>query len=100
MSRNFIKANKETNNERATRIDEEQKTQNDEIMTSMIANTEIFEMVLDIMLNGISRENEINGGNAMVEVYVTLILKGQKVIDQVPLLIREQVQEQLDLLTK
>ena len=100
MSRNFIKANKETNNERATRIDEEQKTQNDEITTSMIANTEIFEMVLDIMLNGISRENEINGGNAMVEVYVTLILKGQKVIDQVPLLIREQVQEQLDLLTK
>ena len=100
MSRNFIKANKETNNERATRIDEEQKTQNDEIMTSMIANTEIFEMVLDIMLNGIYRENEINGGNAMVEVYVTLILKGQKVIDQVPLLIREQVQEQLDLLTK
>lgn len=100
MSRNFIKANKETNNERATRIDEEQKTQNDEIMTSMIANTEIFEMVLDIMLNGIYRENEINGGNAMVEVYVTLILKGQKVIDQVPLLIREQVQEQLDLLSK
>ena len=100
MSRNFIKANKETNNERATRIDEEQKTQNDEIITSMIANTEIFEMVLDIMLNGIYRENEINGGNAMVEVYVTLILKGQKVIDQVPLLIREQVQEQLDLLTK
>ena len=100
MSRNFIKANKETNNERATRIDEEQKTQNDEIMTSMIANTEIFEIVLDIMLNGIYRENEINGGNAMVEVYVTLILKGQKVIDQVPLLIREQVQEQLDLLTK
>ena len=100
MSRNFIKANKETNNERATRIDEEQKTQNDEITTSMIANTEIFEMVLDIMLNGISRENEINGGNAMVEVYVTLILKGQKVIDQVPLLIREQVQEQLDLLSK
>lgn len=100
MSRNFIKANKETNNERATRIDEEQKTQNNEITTSMIANTEIFEMVLDIMLNGIYRENEINGGNAMVEVYVTLILKGQKVIDQVPLLIREQVQEQLDLLTK
>ena len=100
MSRNFIKMQKETTNERATRIDEEQKAQNDEIMTSMIANTEIFEMVLDIMLNGISRENEINGGNAMVEVYVTLILKGQKVIDQVPLLIREQVQEQLDLLTK
>ena len=100
MSRNFIKANKETNNERATRIDEEQKTQNNEITTSIIANTEIFEMVLDIMLNGIYRENEINGGNAMVEVYVTLILKGQKVIDQVPLLIREQVQEQLDLLTK
>ena len=50
MSRNFIKANKETNNERATRIDEEQKTQNNEITTSMIANTEIFEMVLDLSL--------------------------------------------------
>ena len=41
-----------------------------------------------------------DGVNQTVEVYVTLILKGQKTIEQVPAIIREQVQTQLDLLTK
>lgn len=83
-------------------LEAEQEVQNNEIMTSMIANTELFEMVLGMMPATLNTKNINNtkGVSSMVEVYVTLILKGQKTIDQVPAIIREQVQAQLDLLTK
>lgn len=73
----------------------EQKQQNEEILVNMLANTEMFEMILGMIPMTLSIENKNNGGSNMVEVYCTLIIKGVKTIEDVPLVIREQVIERL-----
>ena len=76
----------------------EQGQQNEEILVNMLANTEMFEMILGMMSMTLSIEDKNtknNGGSNMVEVYVTLIIKGVKTIEDVPLVIREQVIERL-----
>ena len=70
----------------------EQEQQNEEILVNMLANTEMFEMLLGMIPMSI---NENKGGNSMIEVYVTLIIKGVKTVEDVPLVIREQVIERL-----
>ena len=93
--KNQIKLLEETNSELII----SQETQDEEIVTNMLASVELFEMVLSIAPLSIdmSKSMEVN---PMVEVYVTLILKGEKTIEQVPAVIRDKVQAQLDLLTK
>ena len=76
----------------------EQEQQNEEILVNMLANTEMFEMILGMMPMTLSEEDKNtknNGGNSMIEVYCTLIIKGVKTIEDVPLVIREQVIERL-----
>ena len=74
-------------------LKDEQIMQNEEILVNMLANTEMFEMILGMMPTEINLNSK--GVNPMVEVYVTLIIKGVKSIDDVPLVIREQVIERL-----
>ena len=74
-------------------LEDEQIMQNEEILVNMLANTEIFEMILSMIPNEINLNSK--GVNPMVEVYTTLIIKGIKYIDDVPLVIREQVIERL-----
>ena len=71
----------------------EQEQQNEEILVNMLANTEMFEMILGMMPAETNTKN--NGGNSMIEVYCTLIIKGVKTIEDVPLVLREQVIERL-----
>lgn len=74
----------------------EQEQQNEEILVNMLANTEMFEMILGMIPMTLSEDKTKNsGGNSMIEVYVTLIIKGVKTIEDVPLVIREQVIERL-----
>lgn len=76
----------------------EQEQQNEEILVNMLANTEMFEMILGMIPTTLSIEEKNtknSGGSNMVEVYVTLIIKGVKTIEDVPLVIREQVIERL-----
>ena len=74
----------------------EQEQQNEEILVNMLANTEMFEMILGMMPMTLSEDKtKNNGGNSMIEVYCTLIIKGVKTIEDVPLVIREQVIERL-----
>lgn len=72
----------------------EQDQQNEEILVNMLANTEMFEMILGMMPTT-SMKNKNNGGSNMVEVYVTLIIKGIKAVEDVPLAIKEKVIERL-----
>ena len=79
-------------------LEAEQEKQNEEILVNMLANTEMFEMILGMMPMTLSIEDKNtknNGGSNMVEVYCTLIIKGVKTIEDVPLVIREQVIERL-----
>lgn len=74
----------------------EQEQQNEEILVNMLANTEMFEMLLGMMPMTLSEyKTQNNGGSSMIEVYCTLIIKNVKTIDDVPLVIREQVIERL-----
>src|SRR5699024_8646762 len=76
----------------------EQEQQNEEILVNMLANTEMFEIILGMMPMTLSIEDKNtknNGGNSMIEVYCALIIKGVKTIEDVPLVIREQVVERL-----
>lgn len=93
--KNQIKLLEETNSELII----SQETQDEEIVTNMLASVELFEMVLSMAPLSIDMLKSM-GVNPMVEVYVTLILKGEKTIEQVPAVIRDKVQAQLDLLTK
>ena len=64
----------------------------------MLANTEMFEIILGMMPMTLSideKNTKNSGGSSMIEVYVTLIIKGVKTIEDVPLVIREQVIERL-----
>ena len=74
-------------------LKDEQIMQNEEILVNMLANTEMFEMILGMMPTEINLNSK--GVNPMVEVYATLIIKGVKSIDDVPLVLREQVIERL-----
>ena len=74
----------------------EQEQQNEEILVNMLANTEMFEMLLGMIPMTLSEDKTKNsGGSSMIEVYCTLIIKGVKTIEDVPLVIREQVVERL-----
>lgn len=77
----------------------------EENISTMIAITEVFEMMMYIMPSEMATINIAaltnadtkapKGGFQMVEVYVTLILKGKKTLDQVPAMIRPKVEAQL-----
>lgn len=76
----------------------EQEQQNEEILINMLANTEMFEMLLGMIPMSLSideKNTKNSGGSSMIEVYTTLIIKNVKTIEDVPLVIREQVIERL-----
>ena len=75
------------------KLEDEQVQQNNEILVNMLANTEIFEMILGMIPVEINLNSK--GVNPMVEVYATLIIKGIKSIEDVPLVLTEQVIERL-----
>lgn len=80
------------------KIKTEQEQQNEEILVNMLANTEMFEMILSMMPTALSidgKNTKNSGGSSMIEVYTTLIIKNVKTIEDVPLVIREQVIERL-----
>lgn len=77
-----------------TTLQESQKTQDTEIISGMLANAELFEMVLAIS-SPATINNKTNGGKGMIEVYATLIIKGVKKLEDVPMVIREQVRLRL-----
>lgn len=74
-------------------VNDEQDMQNEIDNTTMLAIADIFEMLTPAIAT--SNINTKEGGNKMVELYVVLIMRGLKTIDQVPSSIRPQVEEML-----
>lgn len=76
-------------------INDYQDIQDEEILINLMASTDLFEMFVSFMdtnlLNAMSSKNN-KGVNGMVEVYVSLIIKGKKTIDDVPAVIKPQVE--------
>lgn len=110
---NFILENKvstsdlskeiEETNVEIENINDYQIIQDNEIVMNMMASADIFELVLEMMSMQLEpavydenkTQREIIGGNKMVELYVTLIMKDKKKITDVPAKIRPQVEAML-----
>ena len=78
-----------------------QKTQDDDITDLKLATAEICEMVLSSQqASTMSLRNiKLNkGGSSMAAIYVGLIERGLKIIDQVPVKYREEVRKMCEVL--
>ena len=86
--------------EKIEKLEEENKTQDILIDTTMLATDEIFTMIepiLDIVPQNISLEK---GVSKMVDMYVCMIQRGLKTIEQIPIRYREEVRRILEELEK
>ena len=91
-----LEFNQEELHQEQERTKTEQQVQDQQILSSMLASTEIFELVLALMPMQLGNERQsTEGGSKMVEVYVTLIIAGEKTLEQVPALVRPKVEAQL-----
>ncbi|HBF4141993.1 TPA: hypothetical protein KOP29_001066 [Clostridioides difficile] len=82
-------------------LDSSQKTQDNDITDLMLATAEICEMVLSSQqASTMSLKNiKLNeGGSSMAAIYVGLIERGLKTIDQVPVKYREEVRKMCEVL--
>ena len=80
-----------------TEIDKENLIQNELIDISLLANDEMYMMIEPLLEAIIINER---GVSKMVDMYVAMIMRGLKVIDEVPLRYREEVRLILEQLEK
>lgn len=67
------------------------------IISTMLACSELYEMILDveeINIYGL-KDTVRNMSNAMIQIYVKLIQRGLKTIDDVPVRLRDAVESEL-----
>lgn len=83
-----------SDSEKIESLEKEHLVQERNIDTCLLANVELFEMLVSMVSLESARYSE-GGVSSMVEVYVTLILKGKKTLDEVPSIIRSQVESML-----
>lgn len=86
--------------EKIEELKEENKTQDMLINTTMLATDEIFTMIEPILELTPQTINLERGNSKMVDLYVAMIQRGIKTIDQVPMRYREEVRRILEELEK
>ena len=89
-----------TIDERIIKLENENKLQDTLIDTTMLATDEIYTMIepiLDLVPQNLSLER---GVSKMVDMYVAMIQRGIKTIDEVPVRYREEVRRILEELEK
>ena len=89
-----------TNEEKIEELKEENNIQDILIDTTMLATDEIFTMIepiLELVPQTISLER---GVSKMVDMYVCMIQRGLKTIEQIPIRYREEVRRILEELEK
>ncbi|MDI7818052.1 hypothetical protein GSQ54_09240 [Clostridioides difficile] len=98
---NNIKSNK-TSNIKFNDINTSQITQDNDITDLMLATAEICEMVLgsqsEASTMSLKNIKSNEGGSSMAAIYVGLIERGLKTIDQVPIKYREEVRKMCEAL--
>lgn len=98
---NNIKS-KKTNDIKINDINTSQTTQDNDITDLMLATAEICEMVLgsqsEASTMSLKNIKSNEGGSSMAAIYVGLIERGLKTIDQVPIKYREEVRKMCEAL--
>ena len=90
-----MKANSQFN---VANLSEKVEDQEDKVLMNLMASADLFEMVLAMIGENtinISTLSESKKGNSIIEVYTTLVSKGKKTIDEVPVMIKSKVEEML-----
>ena len=80
-----------------TEIDKENLIQNELIDISLLATDEMF-MMLEPLLEAVQIDER--GMSKMIDMYVAMIMRGLKTVDEVPLRYREDVRRILEELEK
>ena len=73
--------------------------QDDLIDVSLMATDEMF-MMLEPLLNAIPQVINEKGCSKMVDMYVAMVMRGLKTIEEIPARYREEVKKVLDKLEK
>ena len=77
-------------------LEEKSKIQEEELITSLLASTDMFEMILSLLgSNTIALTKENEKTNKIVDVYASLIARGKKTLEDIPSVIREVVKNKL-----
>lgn len=90
--------NTPTLEDRVKELEEVNATQDRLIDISLLATDEIF-MMIEPLLSEVNTYN-VGGNNKMVDMYVAMVQRGLKTIDEVPVRYREQVKNILEQLEK
>ncbi|HBG5345026.1 TPA: hypothetical protein KQG29_002414 [Clostridioides difficile] len=101
IKRNEEKIKRIQQEQKINNLDTSQKTQDSDITDLMLATAEICEMVLSSQQTSTMslRNIKLNeGGSSMAAIYVGLIERGLKTIDQVPAKYREEVRKMCEAL--
>ena len=80
-----------------TEIDKENLIQNELIDISLLANDEMY-MMIEPLLEAVQIDER--GMSKMIDMYVAMIMRGLKTVDEVPLRYREDVRRILEELEK
>lgn len=88
---------------RIIKLEETNKTQDELINTTMLATDEMFTMLEPLLsevatVSTLSLERSVR--NPMVDMYVAMVMRGLKTVEQVPARYREEVREILAQLEK
>ena len=83
----------QNNQELETRLQENEEN----IVFAMMACTELYEMLLSVAeVNEYGKDGVVKMASAMVKVYVNLIKRGLKTLDEVPEKLRAEVEAELE----
>ena len=83
----------QNNQDLETRLQENEEN----IVFAMMACTELYEMLLSVAeVNEYGKDGVVKMASAMVKVYVNLIKRGLKTLDEVPEKIRAEVEAELE----
>lgn len=83
----------QNNQDLETRLQENEEN----IVFAMMACTELYEMLLSVAeVNEYGKDGVIKMASAMVKVYVNLIKRGLKTLDEVPEKLRAEVEAELE----
>ena len=98
LSRKLYELKCKSESIQANNVELEQRiTENEEnIVFTMMACTELYEMILgDVNVYNYGKDVVVKMTSAMVKIYVNLVKRGLKTLDEVPERLRAEVEEEL-----
>ena len=92
-----IEDEQDTQGEQIEELEMSQTVQEEQLMETMMAMTSMYEAIGVMMSSFANEENTLNDfDKQMVKIYTTLVIKGYKKIEDIPILLREIVKKNIE----